>query len=89
MEKKMKINWKKIKLTKEEQWIEDHAEEFKPVSRQEFEAVKQALEARKKDAILHIRINAGDLNALKHKAKKIGIKYQTFVAEILKRAAHS
>jgi len=86
---KKKIDWKKIKLTKEEQWLEDHAEEFKPVPREEFERIKQALEARKKDAILNIRINRGDLELLKEKARKGGMKYQTFIAELLHRFARN
>ena len=89
MEKKMKINWKKIKLTKEEQWIEDHAEEYRPAPREEFERIKAALEARKKNAVLHLRVNQGDLDLLKEKAKKGGMKYQTFIAEILHRVARA
>ena len=38
---------KKIKLTKYEQWIEDHVEEFVPVSKEQFELIKRALEAKK------------------------------------------
>ena len=78
---------RKIKLTKEEQAIEDSIEEFVPVSRQEYERIVQALEARKKDAVLNIRINKYDLEHLKQKAKKLGIKYQTFISEILHKVA--
>jgi predicted DNA binding CopG/RHH family protein len=78
---------RKIKLTKEEQWIEDHAEEFVPVNREEFEMIKQALERRKKDAVLNIRVNSYDLEHLKQKARKLGIKYQTFISEILHKVA--
>jgi len=74
---------KKLKLTKEEQWIEDHAEEFVPVGREEFEMIKQAIERRKKDAVLNIRVNSYDLEYIKRKAQKLGIKYQTFISEIL------
>ncbi len=86
---KKKINWAKMKLTKEEQWIEDHAEEFRPVPREEFERIKQAWEAQRKNAVLNIRINQNDLSLLKEKAKKVGMKYQTFIAEILHRVAHT
>ena len=61
---------KKFKLTKEEQWIEDHAEEFIPVSREKFEMIKQAIDRRKKDAVLNIRVNSYDLEHLKQKARK-------------------
>ena len=80
---------RKIKLTKEEQWIEDHAEEFKPVSKEEFNMIKRALDARKKDAVLNIRVNQNVLNILKQKAQKMGIKYQTFISEILQKVAQA
>jgi len=80
---------KKVKLTKEEQWIEDHAEEFIPVSREKFEMIKQAIERRKKDAVLNIRVNSYDLEHLKQKARKLGIKYQTFISEILHKIAET
>ncbi len=73
----------KIKLTKYEQYIEDHIDEYVPVSKAKFNAIVKSIEARKKDAVLNIRINQGDLNNLKDKAKRLGVKYQTFIAEIL------
>ena len=88
-----KFDWKKIKLTKEEQEIEDSVEEYVPVSKEEMEAtqasIAEALASRRKDAVLNIRLNSQDLQALKDKAKKFGVKYQTFIAEILHRAAHN
>ncbi len=78
---------RRIKLTKEERWIEDHAEEFVPASREEYNKIVEALERRKKDAVLNIRVNSYDLESLKQKARKIGIKYQTFISEILHRVA--
>lgn len=80
---------KKIKLTKYEQSIEDSIDEYVPVDRREFETMKKMFEARKKDAILNIRINKGDLDNLKDKAKRLGIKYQTFISEILHKVAVS
>ena len=78
---------KKFKLTKEEQWIEDHLEEFVPVSREKFEMIKQAIERRKKDAVLNIRVNSYDLESIKQKARKLGVKYQTLISEILHKLA--
>lgn len=80
-----------FKLTKEERRIEEALQrgEYQPVSKEEFDAIARALERRKKDAVLNLRINQGDLDALKHKATKLGVKYQTFVAEILHRVAMS
>ena len=80
---------KKFKLSKYEQSIEDEIEKYVPVPRHEFEAMKKMLEARKKDAVLNIRINQGDLNSLKDKAKRLGVKYQSFIAEILHNVAMS
>lgn len=80
---------KKIKLTKYEQEIEDAIDkgELVPVSRQEFDEIAQLLAQRRKDAVLNIRINSQDLAAIKEKARKMGVKYQTFIAEMLHRVA--
>ncbi|HOI41498.1 MAG TPA: hypothetical protein PK523_01005 [Elusimicrobiales bacterium] len=43
----------------------------------EERAVARAIAERRKDAVLHIRINSGDLERLKR------IPYQTFVSELL------
>ncbi len=80
---------RKIKLTKEEQEIEDSLEEFVPVSRQEHQEIVAAIEQRKKDAVLNIRVNQYDLENIKQKAKKLGIKYQTFISEILHKVAQA
>jgi predicted DNA binding CopG/RHH family protein len=80
---------KKIKLTKEEQAIEDSLEEFVPVSDKEYEEIARAIAAYRKDAVLNIRINKYDLTHLKQKAQKLGIRYQTFIAEILHRVAQA
>lgn len=82
-----RINIKRIKLNPYEKRIEAAADEYVPVSKAEFDAIARALERRKKDAVLNLRINQGDLDALKHKATKLGVKYQTFIAEILHRVA--
>lgn len=78
---------RKIKLTREEQWIEDHIEEFVPGSKEEYNKILEALERRKKDAVLNIRVNKYDLEHLKQKARKMGIRYQTFISEILHKVA--
>jgi len=80
---------RKVKLTKEERWIEDHAEEFAPVSREKYNEIAQALERRKKDAVLNIRVNSYDLEHIKQKAQKLGIKYQTLISELLHRIAQT
>ena len=84
-----KINIDRIKLTKYEKQIEMEIDQYVPTSREEFERIKAALEARKKDAVLNIRINRGDLDNLKQKAAKMGVRYQTFISEVLHRVAAS
>ena len=78
---------RKIKLTKQERWIEGHLEEFVPVGKDKYNEIVQAIERRKKDAVLNIRVNSYDLEHLKQKAQKLGIKYQTFISEILHKIA--
>ncbi|MBI4115133.1 MAG: antitoxin [Candidatus Omnitrophica bacterium] len=86
-----RIDYRRIKLTKEEKAIEDALVrgEYVPVSKEEHERIAVALAARKKDAVLNIRINRGDLEGLKQKARRLGVKYQTFISELLHRAAQS
>lgn len=84
-----KFDSSKIRLTKYEQSIEDHADEFVPASKEDFEKIKAALEARRKNAVLNIRINQGDLDSLKSKAKHLGVKYQSYISEILHRVARA
>lgn len=82
---------RRIKLTREEKAIEDALirGEYKDVPKEEFDEIVRAIEARRKDTVLNLRINSYDLSCLKNKAKKLGLKYQTFIAEILHRVAHS
>ena len=88
----MKIFRKRpMKLTRYEQSIEDAIErgEYVDGSKEETERIRAAIEAYRKNAILHIRINESVLRKLKEKAKKLGVKYQTFIAEILRSVAQS
>jgi len=64
-------------------------EEFVPVRGREYEEIVAAIEQRKKDAVLNIRVNRYDLESIKQKAKKLGIKYQTFISEILHKVAQA
>jgi predicted DNA binding CopG/RHH family protein len=86
----------RFKLTKEEKAIEDALirGEYRPVSREENERIRQALartameiRRRQKDAVLNIRINSRDLDAIKQKARNLGVPYQTLVAELLHQFA--
>ena len=80
---------RKIKLTKQEKAAEDALlrGEYVSVSKEKLAEIAAALEARKKDAVLNIRVNRYDLEHIKQKAHKLGVKYQTFISEILHRVA--
>ena len=78
-----------IKLTRPEKEIDDalRAGEFVDVEKEELKRISQAIAGRKKDAVLNIRINSKDLKSIKQKARRLGIKYQTLISEILHRIA--
>jgi predicted DNA binding CopG/RHH family protein len=80
---------RKIKLTREEQMIEDSIEHFVPAEKQEYEQIINAIAARKKDAVLNIRVNSHDLTSIKRKAQRLGIRYQTFISEVIHRIAQA
>jgi predicted DNA binding CopG/RHH family protein len=80
---------RRIKLTREEKRIEADIEagKYVPVDKEQFDKIAEALARRKKDMVLNIRINSYDLKSIKQKARKLGIKYQTFISEILHKVA--
>lgn len=80
---------RRIKLTKYEREIEEAIGrgEYKSVSKEEFQRIAKMLEGYKKDTVLHMRINEHVLKKIKAKAKKLGVKYQTFISEILRGVA--
>ena len=76
-----------IELTRQEKAIEN--ELLKGESKEKFDSIAKSLAARKKDAVLNIRVNSNDLSSIKQKAKKFGIKYQTFISELLHKVAQA
>jgi len=82
---------RRIRLTRQEKAIEDELlkGEYKSVSKKKFDAIAKALAARKKDAVLNIRVNSKDLSSIKQKAKRFGVKYQTLISELLHRVAQA
>ena len=80
---------RKINLTKQEQAIENALlkDEYVNVSKKEFDMIAKALADRKKDAVLNIRVNSKDLAQIKEKARKFGIRYQTFISELIHKVA--
>jgi len=63
--------------------------EFIPVTGAELKSVADAIAARKKDATLTVRVNSKDINQIKRMAQKKGIRYQTYISEIIHRVAQS
>ena len=80
---------KRIRLTKEEKEIEDSLlrGEYVKVTGAELQEISSSLAARKKDMMMTIRVNSTDIKKIKIKAKKLGVKYQTFISEILHKVA--
>jgi len=80
---------KKLKLTKEEKKIEEALlrNEYIPVTATELKEITDAIHARKKDVMMTIRVNSNDIKLIRRKAKKKGLKYQTFITEILHQVA--
>jgi predicted DNA binding CopG/RHH family protein len=80
---------RKVRLTREEKEIEDALikGEYVDVSEAKFKEVAQAIEHRKKDTVLNIRVNSYDLKSIKQKAKKYGVKYQSFISEFIHQLA--
>lgn len=87
----MRDPFKRLKLNKYERSISEAIDrgEYNKGSDEETEKIRAAIEEYRKNAILHIRISEAVLKKLKEKAKKVGVKYQTFIAEALRRVAHS
>lgn len=93
MKARKRIDYRRIKLTPEEQAIED-SDDFVPAGSEVRKMMSKAIaravfniQRRKKDAVLHIRINGEDLELIKRRAKGLGVPYQTFVAECLHQLA--
>jgi predicted DNA binding CopG/RHH family protein len=81
----------KQRLTREEKEIMKAIErnEFVTVTGKDLKDVADAVAARKKDATLTVRVNSRDINRIKRLAKKKGIRYQTYISEIIHRVAQS
>ncbi len=82
---------KNIRLTREEKEIEDSLidGEFINVEPDELKEIVKSIKARQKNSVLNIRINSDDLEQIKRKADNLGVKYQSFISELLHRVAHS
>lgn len=82
---------RRIELTRQEKAIEKAllGDEYVNVSKKEFNSIAKLIAAQKKDTVLNIRVNSRDLASIKEKAKRFGIKYQTYISEVLHRIAQA
>lgn len=82
---------KRVKLTRQEREIEQALlkGEYVNVDKLDLAQVAQAVAHRKKDAVLNLRVNREDLAVIKQKARKLGVRYQPFLSELIHRVAHS
>ncbi|MBL7072658.1 MAG: antitoxin [Candidatus Omnitrophica bacterium] len=80
---------KNTKLTKEEKQIEEALMkgEYRPVTGKRLQEIAQAIAMRKKNTTMTIRVNSMDIKKIKLKAKKLGVKYQTFLSEVIHEVA--
>lgn len=80
-------------LDEEEQWYEDHFDEFVPVENID-DVRKKMIEAAKNPPVIHhsepavkkpvtLRLSPSDITGLKSIASQKGIPYQTFIGSIL------
>ncbi len=83
------MNWKKIKLTPEEQKIEDAINhgELRDAGPLELERIVKMIAHHRKEAVISLRVNKDDLFKLKKKAQRLGIGYQTLLAEVIHHLA--
>ena len=78
-------------LDPEEQWVEDHAEEF--VSVENLAEVKKEMEEAARNTLrrnrqINLRMMEGDLIKIRNKAAEVGVPYQTLVQSVLHRYAN-
>ena len=88
---KTAMKLKPMKLTKYERRIEQELlrGEWVPVGKAEFNRIARMLARHKKKVVVRVKISQGDLDALKVRAKREGVTYQTFITNSLCRFVHS
>jgi len=70
---------KKTRLTKEEQEIEDSADQFVPASNATRERVERIIERSKRNEAISLRMSSFDLERIKARAAEQGMPYQTLI----------
>ena len=61
--------------------------EFVSIKGKQLEMIEKSLRSRKKDVTMTIRVNSKDIEKIKEKAEKLGVKYQTYISEVLHQVA--
>jgi len=74
---------KAIKLDRYEKDIEEHIEDYLPVTGKKRERIEAVIGRGRKTRNINIRISEYDLSNLKRRAEAEGIPYQTLIASIL------
>jgi predicted DNA binding CopG/RHH family protein len=74
---------KREKLDKEEQWIEENAEQFVPVTNRERQEIETIIASANKTKNINIRISAHDIARIREMSAAEGLPYQTFISSIL------
>ena len=74
---------KNIRLTKEEQEIEETVDQYVPSSKETRERVERIIERSRKNEAISLRISSFDLERIKARAAEQGMPYQTLINVIV------
>ena len=85
------IFYNNIVLDEEEQWIEDHLEEFEPAPEWVGKSLREAASkppiieysSKPNKKVITLRLIERDIKALKAKASEEGLPYQTMITSII------
>lgn len=76
-----------FELDPEEQQIEDEADQYRPVTGEERKRLDRKLQGDQETTMVSIRLPGADLAAIREKADRQGIPYQTLIKSILHQYA--
>ena len=70
-------------LTPEEQEIEDHADQFVPITAEERQEIDSIIEKARRSRPVNLRMSEFDLQLVKQRAESEGIPYQTLINRVI------
>ncbi len=76
-----------FELDPEEQRIEDEADQYRPITGKERERLDRKLQGDQETTMVSIRLSGADLSAIREKAERQGVPYQTLIKSILHQYA--